>query len=120
MTRDSLTLTELARVGFVDLGEVRLRLTEVSQLDGPDSRDLLPLLSRAADPDAALGALVDLLRQGSAEIFAILSDPDAAQRLIRVLGASSGLAEFFLRHPDELPVLAGGRRKNSVSYTHLT
>jgi len=106
MTRESLTLTELARLGFVDLGEVRLRLTEVTELGGPDGRELLPLLSRAADPDAALGALVDLLRQGSAEIFAILSDTDAAQRLIRVLGASSGLAEFFLRHPDELPVLA--------------
>ncbi|TDW28463.1 bifunctional [glutamine synthetase] adenylyltransferase/[glutamine synthetase]-adenylyl-L-tyrosine phosphorylase [Cryobacterium psychrophilum] len=106
MTREPLTLTGLARVGFVNLGEVRLRLTEVGELGGPDSSDLLPLLSRAANPDAALGALVELLRQDSAEIFAILSSTDAAQRLIRVLGASSGLAEFFLRHPDELPVLA--------------
>ena len=106
MEREPLTLTDLARVGFVDLGEVRLRLTETEELGGPLSRELIPLLSKTADPDAALGALVALLRQGSAEIFAILSVTDAAQRLIRVLGASQGLADFFLRHPDELPILA--------------
>ncbi|MDH6237054.1 bifunctional [glutamine synthetase] adenylyltransferase/[glutamine synthetase]-adenylyl-L-tyrosine phosphorylase [Cryobacterium sp. CG_9.6] len=106
MEREPLTLTELARVGFVDLGEVRLRLTETEELGGPPSRELIPLLSKAANPDAALGALVALLRQGSVEIFAILSATDAALRLIRVLGASQGLADFFLRHPDELPILA--------------
>jgi len=106
MPSDVLTLTELARVGFVNLSEVRRRLAEIEQLGGPDSAVLLPGMAKAANPDAALGALVDLLRQGSPDITAVLASSDAAQRLIRVLGASSGLADFFIRHPDQLDVLA--------------
>ncbi|MBC7441773.1 MAG: bifunctional [glutamine synthetase] adenylyltransferase/[glutamine synthetase]-adenylyl-L-tyrosine phosphorylase [Ramlibacter sp.] len=106
MARETLTLTELARVGFVELGEVRLRLAEVGELGGPESGVLLPLLARTANPDAALGSLVELLRQSPDELHALLGHPDSALRLLRVLGASSGLAEFFLRHPEELSVLA--------------
>jgi glutamate-ammonia-ligase adenylyltransferase len=119
MERLHLTLTELVRAGFVDLAEVRVRLDEVAQLGaagpaglagpaGPltDTRNLLPLLSGTASPDAALVALVTLLRQGSAELFELLRSPAAARRLVKVVGASSGLSEFFLRHPEELSVLA--------------
>ncbi|WP_104082727.1 bifunctional [glutamine synthetase] adenylyltransferase/[glutamine synthetase]-adenylyl-L-tyrosine phosphorylase [Cryobacterium sp. Y11] len=118
MERTQLTLTELVRVGFVDLAEVRGRLDEVAELgknsqhsrSSPndwvtDTRTLLPLLTGAASPDAALLALVELLRQDSAELFHLLGSPAATARLLTVLGASSGLAEFFLRHPEELSVL---------------
>ncbi|TFD21438.1 bifunctional [glutamine synthetase] adenylyltransferase/[glutamine synthetase]-adenylyl-L-tyrosine phosphorylase [Cryobacterium sp. TMS1-13-1] len=118
MERLYLTLTELVRVGFVDLTEVRSRLDEVAHLGASsphsaseatdrltDTRQLLPLLTKTASPDAALVALVALLRQGSAELFDLLQSPASAGRLVRVLGASSGLAEFFLRHPNELSVL---------------
>ncbi|TFD52538.1 bifunctional [glutamine synthetase] adenylyltransferase/[glutamine synthetase]-adenylyl-L-tyrosine phosphorylase [Cryobacterium sp. Hh11] len=118
MERLYLTLTELVRVGFVDLTEVRGRLDEVAHLGASsphsaseatdrltDTHQLLPLLTKTASPDAALVALVPLLRQGSAELFHLLQSPAAAGRLLRVLGASSGLAEFFLRHPNELSVL---------------
>ncbi|TFC52591.1 bifunctional [glutamine synthetase] adenylyltransferase/[glutamine synthetase]-adenylyl-L-tyrosine phosphorylase [Cryobacterium sp. TMT1-21] len=106
MAREILTLTELARVGFVELSEVRLRLMEVGELGGPEPTVLLPLLTRTANPDAALGSLVELLRQSPDESHAILGHADSALRLVRVLGASSGLAEFFLRRPEELAVLA--------------
>ncbi|GEP25673.1 bifunctional [glutamine synthetase] adenylyltransferase/[glutamine synthetase]-adenylyl-L-tyrosine phosphorylase [Cryobacterium levicorallinum] len=118
MERSYLTLTELVRVGFVDLTEVRGRLDEVERLGASsphsaseatdrltDTHQLLPLLTKTASPDAALVALVALLRQGSAELFHLLQSCAAAGRLLRVLGASSGLAEFFLRHPNELSVL---------------
>jgi len=119
MERMQLTLTELVRVGFVDLAEVRARLQEVAELGassphsatGPtdrvtDTRALLPLLAATASPDAALVALSALLRQDSAELFALLGSPAATGRLLKVLGASSGLTEFFLRHPEELSVLS--------------
>ncbi|MDJ0377651.1 bifunctional [glutamine synthetase] adenylyltransferase/[glutamine synthetase]-adenylyl-L-tyrosine phosphorylase [Cryobacterium sp. PH31-L1] len=119
MERLQLTLTELVRAGFVDLADVRARLDEVAQLGAvspntdPDSagrltetRALLPLLAATASPDAALVALVALLRQGSPELFALLQSATTAGRLLKVLGASSGLTEFFLRHPVELSVLA--------------
>ncbi|MFO7691068.1 MAG: bifunctional [glutamine synthetase] adenylyltransferase/[glutamine synthetase]-adenylyl-L-tyrosine phosphorylase [Cryobacterium sp.] len=120
MSRHELTLTDLARVGFADFGEARGRLAELQtgfdtvgpQPAGPGlsgtastTRDLLALLTQAADPDSALGSLVDLLRQAPVELASIRTRPGALQRLIRVLGASTGLAEFFLRHPEELTVL---------------
>ncbi|TFD46013.1 bifunctional [glutamine synthetase] adenylyltransferase/[glutamine synthetase]-adenylyl-L-tyrosine phosphorylase [Cryobacterium sp. TMT1-2-1] len=109
MARPQLTLTELARVGFVELGVVRDRLAEVLSLGGPDGAELLPLLGSTASPDAALGALLALLRQAPGEVRALLEHPDATLRLLRVIGASSGLADFFLRHPDELGILAEAR-----------
>lgn len=106
MAREQLTLTDLARVGFVELGQVRFRLEEVGDLGGPEPAVLLPLLGRTASPDGALAALVSLLRQAPNEVRALLQHPDRTQRLLRVVGASSGLTEFFLRHPEELTVLA--------------
>lgn len=108
MARTQLTLTELARVGFSGLGAVRDRLDDVTALGGGPTEELLPLLSRTANPDAALGSLITLLRDAPGPTLALMSDPDAAQRLLRVLGASVGLAEFFHRHPDQLDVLATG------------
>ncbi|WP_104200647.1 bifunctional [glutamine synthetase] adenylyltransferase/[glutamine synthetase]-adenylyl-L-tyrosine phosphorylase [Cryobacterium sp. Y29] len=118
MERLNLTLTELVRVGFVDLADVRVRLDEIAQLGAgsphrasgsagrlTDTRALLPLLTATASPDAALIALVALLRQGSPELFELLQSPAATGRLLKVVGASSGITEFFLRHPVELTVL---------------
>ena len=105
MAREQLTLTDLARVGFADLGEARARLDEVSELGGPDQADLFPLLSRAANPDAALFAVLSLVRQAPAEFAGLRRHPGALQRLVLVTGASTGLTEFFLRHPAELTVL---------------
>jgi glutamate-ammonia-ligase adenylyltransferase len=109
MAREQLNLTALARVGFNELGTVRARLAEAEQLGAPDSALLLPLLAKAASPDAALGSLVDLLRQSPDEVQQLLADPGAAERLLVVLGASRGVAEFFLRHPSELTVLSAAR-----------
>ena len=105
MAREQLTLTDLARVGFADLGEARARLDEVGELGGPDPSDLFPLLSRAANPDAALFAVLSLVRQAPAEFVALRRHPGALQRLVLVTGASTGLTDFFLRHPAELTVL---------------
>ncbi|CAN5367552.1 bifunctional [glutamine synthetase] adenylyltransferase/[glutamine synthetase]-adenylyl-L-tyrosine phosphorylase [soil metagenome] len=100
MTRTLTTLTELARLGFAELGETSERL---GMLDAPD---LVPLFASAADPDQALKLLVRLRDSAPREIAALLSDDAAAGRLLRVLGASSGLGEFFERRPDQLDALA--------------
>ncbi|WP_022884012.1 bifunctional [glutamine synthetase] adenylyltransferase/[glutamine synthetase]-adenylyl-L-tyrosine phosphorylase [Glaciibacter superstes] len=106
MARQQLTLTELARTGFVRLDDARPRLEEVASLGGPESAELLPLLGQAASPDDALGALVSLLRDAPDEALAALTVKETALRLVRVLGASTGLAEFFQRHPEQLDALA--------------
>ncbi|MEX1080248.1 MAG: bifunctional [glutamine synthetase] adenylyltransferase/[glutamine synthetase]-adenylyl-L-tyrosine phosphorylase [Homoserinimonas sp.] len=104
MSRPSSSLTALARLGFASLERASTLIDEASRLHPIDS--LLPAFSRAADPDQALTRLIDLLHTSTADLEAILAEPEGAKRLITVLGASNGLAEFFLRQPAELAVLA--------------
>ncbi len=103
MAREQTTLTDLARLGFAELDPTAELLGE---LGAGRASHLLPFFADAADPDQALRMLVALLRQSPGESEALLSDADGAHRLIRVLGASRGLGEFFLRRPQELSALA--------------
>ena len=68
----------------------------------------MPLFAEVADPDQALAWLLKLLAKDRARVASLLDDDAAARRLVAVLGASEGLAEFLLRHPAELDVLATG------------
>lgn len=98
MTRSTTTLTELARLGFSDLGGAQELLAEVPAGIAAD-------LALAADPDQALRTLVGLRGRAAAEVDAVLADPGARERLIRVLGASTGLTGFLERHPARLELL---------------
>ncbi|MHA7986632.1 bifunctional [glutamine synthetase] adenylyltransferase/[glutamine synthetase]-adenylyl-L-tyrosine phosphorylase [Rathayibacter sp. CAU 1779] len=99
-----ITLTALARAGFVGLSDARAQLDELVGLGGPTPEEFLGLMGRVADPDAALARILTLLQRRPAETAGTLSDPDALQRLLLVLGASSGLAEFLVRVPTALSV----------------
>ncbi len=66
----------------------------------------MPLFQAAADPDQALRELVALRERDAVRTDAVLADEHAARRLVTVLGASAGLAEFLRRHPEELATLA--------------
>ncbi|MCU1440475.1 MAG: bifunctional [glutamine synthetase] adenylyltransferase/[glutamine synthetase]-adenylyl-L-tyrosine [Rhodoglobus sp.] len=99
MARSQTTLTELARLGFAELGGTGELL---GLLDAPG---LVPHFASTADPDQALRLLVRLREQSPAEVAVLLRDEDAAGRLIRLLGASAGLGEFFERHPSQLSAL---------------
>ncbi|WP_283133834.1 bifunctional [glutamine synthetase] adenylyltransferase/[glutamine synthetase]-adenylyl-L-tyrosine phosphorylase [Rhizohabitans arisaemae] len=92
----------LARMGFAD-GSRAARL--LSAL-GPEAPDLLDALTRTADPDLALAALVRLAeRDPSAVAFAgVPGEP--RDRLLAVLGVSAALGDHLTRHPEHLPVFA--------------
>ncbi|BDI22905.1 bifunctional [glutamine synthetase] adenylyltransferase/[glutamine synthetase]-adenylyl-L-tyrosine phosphorylase [Herbiconiux sp. L3-i23] len=105
MRRELATLSELARLGFTELGEVQQRLLEVESLTGESADALLPLFGSAADPDAALAALLELLRRHPDPMKPVLASEASASRLIVVLGASRGLADFLLRRPEQLEAL---------------
>lgn len=103
MSRGASTLTELARLGFAGLGEAAERL------DGVPA-DLVPLFALAADPDQALRLLLGLLESAPEPTGRVIADADAgagiaAASLVRVLGASEGLASFVGRHPEHLDAL---------------
>jgi glutamate-ammonia-ligase adenylyltransferase len=93
--------TELLRLGFVDLDHA---LVDLDRL-GPGAGDLLALLGRTADPDAALRGLCRLADAaeetgGRAELLAAVRDDEGtAMRLLGVLGASAALADHLATHP---------------------
>jgi len=90
-----LSLSEIARLGFVDLATAQDVLAKLPE-------KLFPLFRAAADPDQALRLLTDLQRRAPVEVDALLSDESAAQRLVQLLGASVGLGAFLFRNPEEL------------------
>lgn len=99
MTRTTTTLTELARLGFADLDAARSGLEHIDDA-------LVPAFAVAADPDLALRSLGTLRDAAPDAVAALLRDDGATERLIRVLGASSGLGAFLQRHPERLSALA--------------
>lgn len=102
---DSVSLSALARLGFDGLGEARSALAELAELVGRDRAALLDGAD-AADPDAAVRGMLRVARRDAGPLAALLDGGAAQRRVWRVFGASEGLADFFLRHPSELSVLA--------------
>jgi len=98
MTRATTTLTELARLGFADLDAAGAGLTAVP----PERVELFALV---ADPDQALRLVRGLIESAPEAVASLLADDGATLRLLRVLGASSGLGEFLAHHPEQLGVL---------------
>ncbi|KQQ10950.1 bifunctional [glutamine synthetase] adenylyltransferase/[glutamine synthetase]-adenylyl-L-tyrosine phosphorylase [Rathayibacter sp. Leaf296] len=96
------TLSDIARLGFAELGETGARIAEAERLAGRSLASVVPAFASVADPDAALQALIDLLRSHRDRMDAVLADDDALVRLLKVTGASSGIADFLQRRPDEL------------------
>ena len=99
MPRNQTTLTDLARLGFAELGEASERISSVDAA-------LVPHFADAASPDQALLLLQRLRESHPQRLDALLADDEAAGRLVRVLGASTGLGEFLQRRPEELASLA--------------
>ena len=102
----ALRLTDLARAGFDDLSGAAERLRALAARTGTDAPALLALFERpVADPDEALTGLERLLEKAPERVAAAVADAGFGHRLVAVLGASSGLTDFLVRHPDEAGVL---------------
>ena len=89
-------LRELARLGFAGL------TSAAAGIQALGVSGILPAFAHAADPDQALALLQRLLQRAPEPTRRLLAEDDTAQRLIRVLGASSGLGDFLLRRPEEI------------------
>ncbi|WCM56827.1 bifunctional [glutamine synthetase] adenylyltransferase/[glutamine synthetase]-adenylyl-L-tyrosine phosphorylase [Microbacterium sp. EF45047] len=104
----SVSLSALARLGFVELSPASARLEELSALTGVDRADLVDGLS-AADPDGALDGLLRVARRDHGRVAALLGDEELRPATWRLFGASAGLARFFERHPSQLQADAVSR-----------
>ena len=105
--------TVLARDGFGEIGDALELLTELADVLGMERTDILRGADAAADPDAALGALARIARRDSGAVAAALSRVGPV--VWRLLGASNGFGDFYLRHPGELShlVVPGDRLPTS-------
>ncbi|MFC9918805.1 bifunctional [glutamine synthetase] adenylyltransferase/[glutamine synthetase]-adenylyl-L-tyrosine phosphorylase [Agromyces binzhouensis] len=105
MTRTAPTLGSLARAGFDDLDLAAAESVELAEAAGVEPEELVDALGAAADPDQALEELRRLHERAPEPVRAVLRDAAALDRAARLLGASRGFAEFFLRNIDELALL---------------
>lgn len=101
-TERSTSLTDLARSGFTRLAEADELLTELSEAMRVPREQVAAPASRAADPDGALVALVRIARRDAIRLSEVARDTDRWESLWLLTGASLGLGEFYLRHPERL------------------
>ncbi|WP_309064349.1 bifunctional [glutamine synthetase] adenylyltransferase/[glutamine synthetase]-adenylyl-L-tyrosine phosphorylase [Microbacterium sp.] len=94
----SVSLSALARLGFVELSAASAALTELAELTGLDRVELVDGLD-AADPDAAATGLLRIARRDAEIVTRVLRDAETRTAAWRLLGASPGLAAFFVRRP---------------------
>ncbi|MBS1674284.1 MAG: bifunctional [glutamine synthetase] adenylyltransferase/[glutamine synthetase]-adenylyl-L-tyrosine phosphorylase [Actinobacteria bacterium] len=101
---DALSLSALARLGFVELSAAAARLGELAEIVGVAPNALVEG-RRSADPDEALAGLIRVARRRPDAVATVLQDDVAAGRAWSLFGASSGHARFFERRPEQLSVL---------------
>ncbi|MFD6818193.1 bifunctional [glutamine synthetase] adenylyltransferase/[glutamine synthetase]-adenylyl-L-tyrosine phosphorylase [Microbacterium sp. NPDC060132] len=101
----SVSLSALARIGFSELSEAAASLAELESLLDRPRAGLLDGMG-AADPDAAVRGLLRVARRDPEAVRPLVDDAETRRTVWRVFGASTGLAEFFLRHPAQLSVLS--------------
>ncbi len=114
MPRSATALSDLARLGFADLRASRDRLDELIDRE-PLVESYVAAISRSADPDQALVRLGRLIERAPDETRVFLgaetlpsptrADERPGDRLMLVLGASEGLADFLVRRPASLRAL---------------
>lgn len=80
------------------------RFLAARELDGLDGEMLLEGLAMAADPDAALLALVRLIERQPDIRTLVEAGIGRSEPLFRLLGASEALGEFLIRHPEHTDV----------------
>ncbi|GAA1846566.1 bifunctional [glutamine synthetase] adenylyltransferase/[glutamine synthetase]-adenylyl-L-tyrosine phosphorylase [Microbacterium koreense] len=100
--------TGLARLGFSAPTDAEPFLIEFEEEIGIGRERILDVASVAADPDDALASLARIARRDAAAVKRLSDDSAGWRSLWALLGASSGFAEFYFRHPEELADLRGG------------
>ena len=96
------SLSELARLGFLDLEGTVGKLDQLVAKVGDSGRSAFASLAKSASPDQALNALLDLADINTKLVKKLLAKETSADRFILTLGASSALVDFLRRRPEAL------------------
>ncbi len=95
---------DLARAGFVNTATSGGVIAEIADRLGPDFDvyRLVADLGAVADPDEAALALVRIVQE-SEEVAACMSEAGPGRdRVLRVIGASSAMADDLVKHPEHV------------------
>ncbi|WP_375400329.1 bifunctional [glutamine synthetase] adenylyltransferase/[glutamine synthetase]-adenylyl-L-tyrosine phosphorylase [uncultured Amnibacterium sp.] len=116
MDRTAPRLGDLARLGFSRLDEAATVFSALERGTGVELPVLMRLFERpVADADEAVARLLRLLERDAGGLARALRDDGAGPvRLVAVLGASAGLAEFLVRHPQEVQALSETRMPSGL------
>lgn len=101
----SISLSELAGLGFIELEKALENYRVLTNEFGEVSKHVLDFVSITQNPDQALRLFLELESKYKQEVSAIVGNLDALQRLCLVLGASSAMGAFLVRHIEALSVL---------------
>ena len=101
----SISLSELAGYGFIELESAQKNITALGQEFGQQAQQILEYVSKTQNPDQALRLLLALGTSHKKEVVVFSKNEGALERLCLVLGASTALAEFLDRQIDALEVL---------------
>ncbi|MGB6021597.1 MAG: bifunctional glutamine-synthetase adenylyltransferase/deadenyltransferase, partial [Ornithinimicrobium sp.] len=102
--RPDLPVADLARAGFTRPKDSAAVIGAIVQaLPGRvDLDQLVADLGSVADPDQAALAMVRLIERDPGSAKALAAPGDPRLRALRVLGASSALADHLVKHPEHL------------------
>ncbi len=107
LQRISSTSSRLLRVGVRNT-DVALGLLLQEPLASVFAGESLDDLDLAADPDQALSVLADMAAVAPESLSILANDHGARHRVLAVIGTSRGLAEHFVKRPQDLALLATG------------
>ncbi len=118
-SRQVSTTAQLRKAGVADPTGVTEAVATIEGVYGVSIGDLHGVLSRIADPDLAIRQLLRLAESaresGHLDGLTSLVDAGAEARLVAVLGASTGLGDFLVLHPEAISDLAEGGIAEAVA-----
>lgn len=105
MSRLNTTTGEFARHGFSDARQASRTWERWVERRGSEPPLALASFAPAALRDQALEAVARMAEQDSGLVEEMAADPEWTARVVRVAGASTTLAQFLARHPEEARLL---------------
>ena len=106
VTGRAAALSDIVRLGFESLTVARDNLVELETVLGSSYQRCVSAFESSGAPDKALAHMLELARNHPKLTTKALAGSSGPKRLMSILGASDGLAEYLSRHPSELSLFS--------------
>ena len=102
----SSSLSEIAKLGFESLADAKSGLGELASKLGVPEDPIGELFSLAGSPDRALANVMRIVEQAPTGLKALLKKAGGFDRLVRLVGSSDAIADYFCRLPIAMEFLS--------------